>query len=103
MTGDIYEDTNLTCTIDGKPKPKIAWYFNEIKVNISNLLEDMSILPLFNISIEHEGKYTCFGENDNGVISSDLYFKVTGLGKFVKNIRKKYLSLSWSNFQNLLR
>ena len=70
---------NFTCTAIGEPIPDISWYFNDVRINVSDdsskyMIESRSInvtttentLTVYNVTSSDVGVYTCIASNTQG-------------------------------------
>ena len=85
--------TSFTCQATGEPVPTISWYFNDVRVDVTNtakytvsvtslnITTNSSALTIMNVLSSDVGTYTC---NATNVVSSATSSGVlTVIGEFV--------------------
>ena len=82
-------DVTLNCEAIGEPVPIISWYFNDIKLNlsntskynISNLIKgnvSTSSFVIINAMLSDVGIYACYAENTFGGDQNSITLAVNG-------------------------
>lgn len=90
---EIGEQVQLTCKVDGSPKPHLmykefsfqifvtfilfSWYHNNTERQLQS--DDRSTMILNNVQQHHVGIYTCFASNLFGNASADIHLIVTSM------------------------
>lgn len=74
------QPTKFECIVVGKPTPKIKWLFNGEPVSGKNFLVstsgDRQVLSIPELSLNNQGKITCFAENEVGRSSCEAHLSV---------------------------
>jgi hypothetical protein len=94
---DSYDPVSLECPIDGDPKPKTQWNFNEkpIQLNDTNytLIEDKSIiLKIESLQEELQGSYECNSTNEYGSQTFRYQIKIASNSFIFKHKRNNILT-----------
>ena len=91
------ENVTFLCQAIGEPVPDIAWYFNDVMINVSdnsskymivsrllNITTTENTLKVYNVTSSDVGTYTC---NSSNIIGSDTSTGIlTVTSKSIKSI-----------------
>ncbi|KAL3989826.1 Immunoglobulin I-set domain family protein [Acanthocheilonema viteae] len=73
----------MHCPVQGNPKPKIKWLYNEkpIKIDRAKIIDETDLV--IEKSKQYDsGRYTCFAENEAGILNTNYELEIIGPPKF---------------------
>ncbi|CAG9531888.1 unnamed protein product [Cercopithifilaria johnstoni] len=73
----------MHCPVQGNPKPKIKWLYNgkSIKNDRAKIVREIDLI--IQQSKQHDnGRYTCFAENEAGILNTNYELEIIGPPKF---------------------
>lgn len=83
-TVSFEDSTKFECIVQGKPTPKIKWYFNEQPVQGRDFLVsrsgDRQVLTIPSVTHQNIGKISCIAENDAGKATCVAYLSLNTSG-----------------------
>ena len=84
------ENGSFSCQSVGEPVPDISWYFNDVRINVSdnsskymimsrslNITTTENTLTVYNVTSSDVGTYTCNASNIIGSVTSSGILTVT--------------------------
>jgi hypothetical protein len=70
----VGESLNVNCQVSGAPTPTVTWVNkNDKKESVGN---GSAVLSFNSITQQHQGNYTCKGENSEGEVQTSISLKV---------------------------
>ena len=82
---DLFESVELTCKVDGNPRPRIKWFKNGVEID-----EVFEVLQIAEIDLNNRGFYSCSAENEIRVSETIVEKKQVTSTTAVLNIQSKY-------------
>ena len=86
---DLFEAVELTCKVDGVPRPRITWFKNGVEIKE----EVFDILRISEVNLNNRGFYNCLAENDIRASETTVQLMQVNSTTAVLNIRSKQMSV----------